>query len=95
MEESQVREIASMAAKEAVRDVFKLFGVDTAQTESVNDFRADLIHLRRARRMVGRMGSAAFVALAAAGALGLVALVWDAVRVRIVGGPPPPPWGMP
>lgn len=93
MEEATIREIASVAAKQAVRDVFALFGVNTTDQESINDFRSDLTHLRRARRMVGRMGSAGIVALSAAGAVSLVALLWEAIRARLFGGGPPGGWG--
>lgn len=51
------REIARSAAHEVLREAFQLFGVDITRQDSVNEFRDDLIHTRRARRLSERIAS--------------------------------------
>lgn len=44
-----VKDAAKSAAHETIAETFKLFGVDLADTHSVNSFRVDLISIRRFR----------------------------------------------
>ncbi len=76
------REVAEAAAHEAVRETFRLLGVDIDDQASVNAFRADLVYARKLRRMGDRAGTAAFraivtVAITAAAAW-LIAAIWNA-----------------
>jgi hypothetical protein len=50
-------DIARRAADQAIDRVFKLlFGVDLEEQAQINDFRADLEHMRRMRKLSERVG---------------------------------------
>lgn len=50
-EEAIALEAARKAAKEVMRETFRMFGVDPDDQDSVNEFRADLIYMRDLRKM--------------------------------------------
>lgn len=80
MTEQEVQRIAEEAACKAVRQTFRLFGVDTNDQNSVNDFRSDLVHARKMRRMwdgaTGRVSMGIIVAVSIAG------IVWAADWIK-------------
>lgn len=61
-----IEEAAELAAKETVRETFRLFGVDIEDQDQVNAFRADLIYARKLRKLSdGAVGTAARVIITA------------------------------
>lgn len=84
---SEAVEIAETAAKETLRQTFRLLGVDIDDIESVNTFRADLVHARRLRRMSEKATMAAlWGGFITVGGGGLI-VFWDGVRAAF--GLPP------
>jgi len=54
----RVKTLADIAAHEAVKNVFTLFGVDVEDQTSVNCFRSDLVYARKMRRASEKVGIA-------------------------------------
>ena len=50
MTNEEIKELAEQSAQEAVRQTFRMFGVDTDSQDSVNEFRSDLVFAREMRR---------------------------------------------
>ena len=50
MTDEEIRAIADKSASAAVRQTFRMFGVDTDDQDSVNDFRDDLVFARELRK---------------------------------------------
>ena len=70
------------AARNAVKKVFAILGVDVDRPESVEEFREDLRFGRKLRKVADH-GLLAFFAVAAAA---LAAAVWAGVVSKIYGG---------
>lgn len=69
----EIRDIASAAAKEAVREMMVMMGVDTSDPKSLIDMQKDFAQLRdwrEAKETIRDKGLAAAVAVIVAGALG-------------------------
>lgn len=61
-----IEQAAELAAKQAVRDTFRLLGVDIEDQDQVNAFRADLVYARKLRKLSdGAFGTAARVIITA------------------------------
>ena len=50
MTDEDIKALASEAASKAVWQTFRMFGVDTEDQDSVNEFRHDLVFARELRR---------------------------------------------
>lgn len=73
------------AATKAIHETFRLLGVDVADQKSVNEFRSDLVHARRLRRLSERVGATIIFAIATAIAVALGSWIWDGVKHSIRG----------
>lgn len=74
--------IADTAAKQAVKEVFTLLGVDVDQPAQVEEFRKSLRFSDELRKMTNKGKTALVVALfAAAGAA-----LWVGVKSKLIGG---------
>lgn len=69
--------IADQAAHKAVHETFRLFGVDTDSQQSVNEFRADLVHARKIRRLWDGAGGRVFGGLLLAFLIGGIVMASD------------------
>lgn len=89
--EPELRRIAADAAEQAARttihETFRLMGVDVADQDSVNEFRADLVHARRLRRLNERVGGTIIVAIVGTIAVVVGSWIWDGVKGSIQKGP--------
>ena len=83
--EPLINQAAERAAREAVRETFRLLGIDIDEQGEVNDFRADLVYARKMRRLSEKTAVAAFIALAAAVGGGIVSLFWDGLKAALLG----------
>jgi hypothetical protein len=84
MDRDDIQAIAQQAgvaaAHSVMRDTWRLLGVDIDDQAQVNEFRADLVHARRWRKIADAAGRKAVLTVLT-GALALVAaLVWDALK---------------
>lgn len=78
---SPLPNVAQDAADKAVdRVISLLFGVDLASQESVNEFRADLAHVRRWRKLTEQIGGTAVAVIVASIVTGIVTLVIQGVN---------------
>jgi hypothetical protein len=75
-----IEEAAELAAKQAVRDTFRLLGVDIDDQDQVNAFRADLIHARKLRKLSDSAASTALRVMVTALALTVVGFIIDGIR---------------
>ncbi len=75
-----VEEAAERAASKAMRQTFRLLGVDIEQQDSINSYRADLISAHEVRKLKERGGVVAVTVIFTAICSGIVALVWDALK---------------
>ena len=67
-------------AHEALRQTFRMLGVDIDDQNQVNEFRADLVHARRWRKLASAVGSKAVLAIAT-GLLALAgSLIWEGMK---------------
>lgn len=78
--------IAQCAADKAVERVFSLlFGVDMNDQEQINEFRADLTHIRRLRKLSDRVGATTLIVFVSALATGVITILMKGLG-RIFGG---------
>lgn len=80
--------IAEAAAKETVRETFRLLGVDIDDQQSVNSFRADLTHSHRTRKLAEKGVLALVWSIIAGGGGGILFLLWDGIKVAFGGHVP-------
>ena len=64
MTEEEIKELAQASADKAVRQTFRMFGVDTDDQDSVNEFRHDLVWAREMRQSVKGVQSKMLLVLA-------------------------------
>jgi hypothetical protein len=86
-EERLIKEVAGEAARKAVHDVFRLFGVDIEEQEEINYFRDDLVWSRKMRLLSERSARTAFLAITAAIGTGIVTVFWDGIKHLLTGKP--------
>lgn len=84
MDQADIERIAQSAAEAAVHQIFRLFGVDTEDQDSVNAFRADLVHARKMRRIWD--GAAGRITLGIVIAIVVAGVVWASDWIKIVLG---------
>ncbi len=78
-----MEDIAEAAASKAVHEVFSNLGVDTNDQGSLNEFRSDLVFVRRQRkRSETIMGRFVLIAVGAV-TLAFLSLMWDAIKVKL------------
>ncbi len=80
LSKEDAEEIAEACAEKAMQRMFQLLGVDIFNQESVNSFRADLIHAHSMRKMTERGGTAALLVIVGTAVTGIMALVVAAFR---------------
>ena len=56
-------EVAERTSQQTLHETFRLFGVDLADQKQVNEFREDLVHARKLRRLSQRVGGLVLLAL--------------------------------
>ncbi len=77
-----MREIAETAATKAVHETFRMFGVDTDSQASVNEFRSDLVFVRRQRKLSETVrGKVVLVVVGAIAVFGM-SLVWTGIKAK-------------
>lgn len=76
---TDIEAVAVKAAHHAVAETFRLLGVDIKDQSSVNEFRADLVHIRMMRRLLSRGGLIAFTVMMTAISTGAIAVMWQAI----------------
>lgn len=76
----EARELAKMAADEAVVQLFRALGVNINDQQDLNDLRSDLIYSRRLRRLTESGTSRAFLIIVGLAAVGLATLVWGSIK---------------
>jgi len=81
--EAIAEDAAERAACKVVHRTFQLFGVDTLNQESVNEFHSDLIYARRLRKTADNMRARAGLVFIGAATLGALAIMWDAIKRAI------------
>jgi hypothetical protein len=78
--------LAQCAADRAVDRVFKLlFGVDLDDQAQINEFRTDMQHIRKLRRLSDKIGATTVAVFVAALVTGVIGVLWSGV-LRIVRG---------
>ncbi len=80
LRKEDAEEIAEACAEKALKRMFQMLGVDIFNQESVNSFRADLIHAHSMRKMTERGQMAALMVVVGTMVTGLIALVVSAFR---------------
>lgn len=77
-------DVAQDAADKAVDRVFKLlFGVDLDNQDSINEFRADLAHIRRWRRLTDRIGGTTVAIIVASFVTGTISLLYQGAQALL------------
>lgn len=85
-EAEQHADIARRAAEQAIERVFTLlFGVDLEEQAQINDFRADLEHMRRIRKLSERVSFTAVAVVVASAVTGLITMIIQGVS-KLFGG---------
>ncbi len=77
-----MREVAEAAAAKAVHDTFRLFGVDTNDQASVNEFRSDLVFVRRQRKLSETVRGKVILVIVGAIAVFGMSLVWTGIKAK-------------
>lgn len=54
--EAIVERASRAAAREAIQETFRLFGVDITDQKSVNEFHSTIVHAQRWRKIVEKIG---------------------------------------
>lgn len=85
MQDVDYRRIAKDAADQAIRDFCKLLGVDIAEQDDINEFRADLVHARKMRKIWERGWGQAFKMFVGAVSGGTIVAMWDTIKSKLVG----------
>lgn len=83
IDRDEAEAIAEKATCKTIERVFTLLGVDINDKQSVNAFRADLMHARRMRKMTERAAMAAVWGITVAVIGGVLALTWDGIVSRL------------
>lgn len=76
-------QLAHSAARLAVRETFKLFGLDIDDQDAVNAFRADLIYARRLRKMSDGASNITFKIIVGSIVVGISSLMFDSLKLGI------------
>jgi hypothetical protein len=85
-EQESQEHLAQRAADKAVDRVFSLlFGVDLDDQEHINEFRADLGHMRRLRKLSEKVGTTSLIVFVSALATGVISVLWKGLS-KIFGG---------
>ena len=71
--------VASVAAREAVANVFALLGIDISKQEDINTLRDTLIHARKIQRLSERAGVMAVFVVGTAVLSGALTFLWSGV----------------
>ncbi len=74
------QEAGVAAAHSVMRDTWRLLGVDIEDQAQVNEFRADLVHARRWRKLADAAGRKAVLTVLTGTLVLVAALVWDALK---------------
>lgn len=80
-----VEDAAESASKKVVADLFSKLGVDVNDQDQMNDFRSDLVHVRKWRRLVERSAGHMVLVLLTSITLTLLGLLGHAVIEKIRG----------
>lgn len=77
------RDAAKLAAKDAIAQTFRLFGLDITDQDQVNEFRADLIHARRLRKLSDRVSVVMVWSIGGGIVAGALMVFWDGIRAAL------------
>ncbi len=76
-------EAAELAAKDALAQTFRLFGLDITDQDQVNAFRADLVHARRLRKLSDRIGIVMLWSVGGGIVVGALLMFWDGFKTAL------------
>lgn len=76
---------AEQAAERTIHQTFKLLGVDIHDQEQLNEFRSDLIHARKMRRLWDKSMAHAFTIFLSLLTGGLIVAMWDTIKAKLHG----------
>ncbi len=76
-------EAAELAAKDALAQTFRLFGLDITDQDQVNAFRADLVHARRLRKLSDRIGIVMLWSVGGGVVAGALLMFWDGIKTAL------------
>lgn len=74
---------AELAAKDALAQTFRLFGLDITDQDQINEFRADLIHARRLRKLSDRVSFVMVCSIGGGIVAGALMLLWDGIKTAL------------
>lgn len=74
---------AERAADKTVRELFRLLGVDIASQDQLNEFRADLVHARKMRRLWDRAGGHVLMIIISIATGAFLVAMWDTIRASL------------
>ena len=76
-------EAAELAAKDALAQTFRLFGLDIFDQDQVNEFRADLIYARRLRKLSDRVSVVMVWSVGGGIVAGALMMFWDGIKAAL------------
>lgn len=74
---------AERGAYKAVHELFRLLGVDISSQDQLNEFRADLIHARKMRRLWDRAGGHVLMIIISVATGAFIVAMWDTIKAAI------------
>lgn len=74
---------AKLAAKDAIAQTFRLFGLDITDQDQVNAFRADLVHARHLRKLSDRIGVVMLWSIGSGVVAGALLMFWDGIKAAL------------
>lgn len=80
MEEHEIKKVVDLAVKEAVREALEAIGIDP--TKKI-DLQKDFAFMRSQREIYSELGRHTLKAGLGAGVLGVLALIWASIRVKM------------
>ena len=83
--QDEMQNIADEAAEKAVRHIFQLLGVDTADQNSINKFRADLVSARQVREFREATTRRFWMVILGIIIVGAISALWSGVKLKMGG----------
>jgi hypothetical protein len=81
----EMQAIADAAAEKAVRHIFQLLGVDTADQNSINKFRADLVSARQVREFREATTRRFWMVVLGIIIVGAISALWTGIKLKMGG----------
>lgn len=77
---AEIEQIASEAARKAVRETFLALGVNATDSESIVEVQKDFAHVRESRLAFAAIKTRAYVVATGTVVTGIIAAIWMALR---------------